>query len=64
MKAKVGIIWMKPYLSIQLNLYTTLQSLTVSVQVQNRDFPVYFFPTGKILFSLQGSQLMETGFSL
>ena len=34
------------------------------LQGQNRDFPVYFFPTGKNLFLLQGSQLMETSFSL
>ena len=51
-------------LSLVLLLISALQSLTGSVQGQNRDFPVYFFPTGKNLFSLQGSQLMETGFSL
>ena len=35
-----------------------------TVQGQNRVYPVSFFPTGKNLLSLQGSQLMETGFSL
>ena len=44
--------------------YPTLQSRTGPVQGQNRDFPVYFFHTGKNLFSLQGSQVIETGFSL
>ena len=43
---------------------STLQSLTGSVQGQNRDFPVYFFPTGKNLFSLAGIPVMKTGFSL
>ena len=42
----------------------TLQSRTGPVQGQNRDFPVYFSHTGKNLFSLQGSQVIETGFSL
>ena len=46
-----------------MNIYA-LQSLIGSVQGQNRDFPVYFFQTGKNLFSLQGSQLMKTGYSL
>ena len=45
-------------------LLTALQSLTGSVQGQNRDFPVYFFPTGKNLFSLAGIPVMKTGFSL
>ena len=43
---------------------TTLQSHTGTVQGQNRVFPVYFSHTGKNLFSLQGSQVKETGFSL
>ena len=43
---------------------TTLQSLTGPVQSQYRVFPVYFSHTGKNLFSLQGSQVMTTGFSL
>ena len=34
------------------------------VQGQNRVFPVYFSHTGINLFSLQGSQVMKTGFSL
>ena len=42
----------------------TLQSRTGPVQGQNRDFPVYFSHTGKTHFSLQGSQVIETGFSL
>ena len=42
----------------------TLQSRTGPVQGQNRDFPVYFSHTGKNLLSLQGSQMIETGFSL
>ena len=42
----------------------SLQSRTGPVQGQNRDFPVYFSHTGKNLFSLQGSQVIETGFSL
>ena len=44
--------------------FTPLQSRTGPVQGQNRDFPVYFSHTGKNLFSLQGSQVIETGFSL
>ena len=43
---------------------TTLQSRTGPVQGQYRVFPVYFSHTGKNLFSLQGSQLVKTGFSL
>jgi hypothetical protein len=42
----------------------TLQSPTGPVQGQNRVFPVYFSHTGKSLFSLQGSQVIKTGFSL
>ena len=38
-----------------------LKSLTRSVQGQNRDFPVYFFPTGKNLFSLQGTPVLMAG---
>ena len=45
-------------------LRSTLQSRTGPVQGQNRDFPVYFSHTGKNLLSLQGSQVIETGFSL
>ena len=41
-----------------------LQSRTGPVHGQNRVFPVYFSHTGKNLFSLQGSQVMKTGFSL
>ena len=41
-----------------------LQSRTGPVQGQNRVFPVYFSHTGKNLFSLQGSQVIKTGFSL
>ena len=47
-----------------LHYYATLQSRTGPVQGQNRDFPVYFFHTGKNLFSLQGSKVMKTDFSL
>ena len=43
---------------------TAMQSRTGPVQGQNRDFPVYFFPTGKNLFSLAGIPVMKTGFSL
>ena len=50
--------------SIEKAELSALQSLIGSVQGQNRDFPVYFFQTGKNLFSLQGSQLMKTGYSL
>ena len=41
-----------------------LQSRTGPVQGLYRDFPVYFSHTGKNLFSLQGSKVMKTGFSL
>ena len=47
-----------------IQAFTTLQSLTGPVQGQNRVFPEYFSHTEKNLFSLQGSQVMETGFSL
>ena len=43
---------------------TTLQSRTGPVQGQYRVFPVYFSHAGKTLFSLQGFQVMTTGFSL
>ena len=43
---------------------STLQSRTGPVQGQNGVFSVYFSHTGKNLFSLQGSQVMKTGFSL
>ena len=39
-----------------------LQSRTGPVQGQNRVFPVYFSNTGKNLFSLQGSKVMEICF--
>ena len=42
---------------------STLQSRTGPVQGQNGVFSVYFSHTGKNLFSLQGSQVMDTGFS-
>ena len=45
-------------------LNSSLQSLTGSLQSENRVFPVKFSHTGKNLFSLQGSQVMETGFFL
>ena len=44
--------------------FITLQSRRGPVQGQNRVFPVYFSHTGKNLFSLQGSQVMKTSFSL
>ena len=46
------------------SIFPTLQSRTWPVQGQNRVFPVYFSHTGKILVSLQGSQVMDTGFDL
>ena len=42
----------------------TLQSLTESLQGENRVFPVKFSHTGKNLFSLHGTPAMKTGFSL
>ena len=50
--------------SQKYSIQYTLQSLAGPVQGQNRVFPVQYFHTGKNLFSLQGSQLMKTGFSL
>ena len=36
----------------------------ITLQSRTGPVPVYFSPTGKHLFSLQGSQVMKTGFSL
>ena len=49
---------------LQLFPHPALQSRTGPVQGQYRVFPVYFSHTGKNLFSLQGFQVIETGFSL
>ena len=47
-----------------LTTLPTLQSLTGPEQGQNRVFPVEYFHTGKILFSLAGIPVMKTGLSL
>ena len=51
-------------LFIESKLIHSLQSRTGPVQGQNRVFPVYHFHTGRNLCSIQGYQVMKTGFSL
>ena len=46
------------------NCFPSLQSLTGSLQGENRVFPVKFFHTVKNLFSLHGTPAMKIGFSL
>ena len=50
--------------SQEVTVIHTLQSLTGSLQGENKVFPVNFSHTGKNLLSLHGTPAMKTGFSL